>query len=323
MPKAEKLESKGANVISKSLDKVDKYVQKAFRNGAWGYKPGGEVCMEPTAFCAIARRKDPAARKQVIEFLCKNQNEDGGWSTSPGMGKSDWTSGLALLSLRILLKEEGSIDRPQKDVINRAVKFLFDERFEMFGDFLWLAKPLVLISKGEKGLDWARGWPWSQGAFHWVEPTSYALLALKIPEPVDAIDSKRVLMRGDKFLLEHACQAGGWNHGNDLCLEVHLPPFAVTTAEALLALQNESKADVVQNAFHNLSTTIGYNMSAMSVALVAIAEQSHGKDSAASISALIKRQNEDGSFGPNLMVTAISMLALQAHLGDNALKIST
>ncbi|MCC7527425.1 MAG: hypothetical protein IT342_02815 [Candidatus Melainabacteria bacterium] len=333
MPNAEKLERKGADKAKnpekleekaalRALSKVDDHIQKAFKNGSWAYKPGDAACVEPTAYCGIARRKDGAARKQVIEFLSASQNKDGGWSTSPGLGKSDWTSGLALLALRILLKEEGSIDPACRSLLDNAVKFLFEERFELFGPYLWLAKPMVKFNEGEEGLNWARGWPWSQGAFHWVEPTVYALLALKIPGPVEAKDSQNVLMRGDKFLLEHACKDGGWNHGNDLCLNVHLPPFAVTTAEALIALQNENKANVVKKAFHNLSKTIGYNKSAMSLAWVSIAQQSHGKDSSESIAALIDRQNDDGSFGPDLMVTAISMLALQAHLGDNALKVS-
>lgn len=323
MPKAEKIERKEAGAISECLDKVDNYIQSAFRSGAWGYKTGCEACTEPTAFCAIARRKNPEIRKQVIEYFCSNQNKDGGWSTSPGKGKSDWTTGLALLALRILLKEEDNVESACKVAVDNAVRFLFEQRFELFGPYLWLAKPMVRFNEGEEGLNWARGWPWTQGAFHWVEPTSYALLALKIPGPAQAEDIENVLLRGDKFLLEHACLDGGWNHGNDLCLNVHLSPFAVTSAEALIALQDHSNDGVVQKAFLNLKKTIGYNMSAMSVAWVALAEQSHGKDSSESISALLARQHEDGSFGPNLMVTAISMLALQAHLGNNALKIPT
>jgi len=332
MAKADKAKSKGADkpetpsrlegkIVQAALTHVGTCIQKAFKSGSWAYQAGDTACIEPTALCAIALRKDASVRQQVIEFLCANQNKDGGWSTSPGLGKSDWTSGLALLALRILYKEDGGVDPGHAQVIDKAVHFLFEERFEQFGPFLWLAKPLLLISKGEKGLNYPRGWPWSQDAFHWVEPTSYALLALKLPSQVQAQDSKRVLMRGDQFLLEHACQTGGWNHGNDLCLNVHLPPYVVTTAEALIALQNESSSAVVQQAFHNLENTIGYNMSAMSIAWVAIAQVSHGKDSTQSIEALIERQHEDGSFGPNLMVTALSMLALQAYLGDNALKI--
>lgn len=333
MPNAKKLESKGADkaknpekleekAVQEAISKVDNYIQNACKNGSWAYKPGDAACVEPTAYCGIARRKDRDTRKQVIEFFLANQNQDGGWSTSPGLGKSDWTSGLALLALRILVNEEGAIDPARKSLLDKAVKFLFDERFERFGPYLWLAKPMVKFNEGEEGLNWERGWPWSQGAFHWVEPTVYALLALKIPQPVEAKDSQNVLMRGDKFLLDHACKDGGWNHGNDLCLNVHLPPFAVTTAEALIALQNASKSNAVKKAFLNLSKTIGYNQSAMSLAWVSIAQQSHGKDSSEAIAALIERQNDDGSFGPNLMVTAISMLALQAYLGDNALKVS-
>jgi hypothetical protein len=329
MPNAEKLESKGADKTKnpekleektalKSISKVDNYIQKAFKNGSWAYKPGDSACIEPTAYCGIARRKDEVARKQVIEFFCANQNNDGGWSTSPGVGKSDWTSGLALLALRVLLKEDGGVDAAHAAVIDKAVSHLFEARTEFYGA---LAKTLLLISKGDAGLNYPRGWPWSPGCFHWVEPTAYTLLALKIPEPVQKQDSKRVIERANNFLLEHACEAGGWNHGNDLCLNVHLPPYVVTSAEALIALSDQRSADAVQKALKNLSNTIGFAGSAMSTAWTTIAQVSYGIDASNSIKMLIERQNEDGSFGPNLMVTALSMLALQAYLGDNVLKI--
>ncbi len=329
MPKAEKLESKEADKaegigkldaksVSISLVKVDKYLQDAFKDGAWAYKPGDTACIEPTAYCGIARRKDPATRKQVIDFLCANQNPDGGWSTSPGLGKSDWTSGLALLALRILFKEDSGLEAAHAAVIDKAVTYLFEARTEFYGA---LAKTLLLISKGDAGLNYPRGWPWSPGCFHWVEPTAYTLLALKIPQYVQKSDSKRVIERANNFLLEHACKDGGWNHGNDLCLNVHLPPYVVTSAEALVALADQKSADAVQKALKNLDNTIGYAGSAMSLAWTAIAQASFGIDSGDSIKMLIERQHEDGSFGPNLMVTALSMLALQAHQGDNALKI--
>ncbi len=329
MPKAEKLESKGADkaeaserldakAVSKAIAKVDKYVQDSFKNGSWSYKPGDTACIEPTVYCSIARRKDKATRQKVIEFLCTNQNQDGGWSTSPGLGKSDWTSGLALLALRVLFKEDGGVDPSHAAVIDKAVKYLFEARTEFYGA---LAKSLLLISKGDAGLNYPRGWPWSPGCFHWVEPTAYTLLALKIPEHVQEKDSKRVIERADNFLLEHACLDGGWNHGNDLCLNVHLPPLVVTSAEELVALADQKSADAVQKALKNLSNTIGYAGSAMSIAWTAIAQVSHGVDASASIKLLIARQHDDGSFGPNLMVTALSMLALQAHLGENALKV--
>jgi len=51
MLKAEKIESKEAVAILESLEKVENYIQSAFRSGAWGYKnllrfarsPGGKI----------------------------------------------------------------------------------------------------------------------------------------------------------------------------------------------------------------------------------------------------------------------------------------
>lgn len=329
MPRADKAGSKESDkhanggmlsekAVSSALAKVEAYIEKSAKAGVWGYHPGESACVEPTAFCGMALRKKTAVHGVVSEFFCKNQNSDGGWSTSPGLGKSDWTSGLALLALRVLDKEAGQADKTRASVIDSAVKYLFDSRTEFYG---WLAKALLLISQGDKGINYPRGWPWSPGCFHWVEPTAYTLLALKLPATINYQDSKRVIERADNFLLEHSCKAGGWNHGNDLCLNVYLPPFAVTSAEALIALQNHKDAEPVRLAIRNLHQTIGYDMSAMSLAWASLARQSLGIDDSDSIKMLLDRQHPDGSFGPNLMVCGLSMLALQAHLGDNALKV--
>ncbi len=76
MPNAEKVESKGADkpknpekleekAVLKAIAKVDNCIQKACKNGSWAYKSGDTACVEPTAYCGIARRTDQATRKQV------------------------------------------------------------------------------------------------------------------------------------------------------------------------------------------------------------------------------------------------------------------
>src|SRR5258706_177994 len=75
--------------------------------------------------------------------------------------------------------------------------------------------------------------------FSWVEPTAYALIALKKLRPVQGDGrSDRSIAEAERMLYDRACAEGGWNYGNSTAYGVELPPYLETTALALLALQD-------------------------------------------------------------------------------------
>ena len=76
------------------------------------------------------------------------------------------------------------------------------------------------------------GWAWTEGTFGWVEPTSRAILALRLLRPRSAAIDDGVGMLRDRESV-----GGGWNYGNRVVFDVDLPPYAQTTAAALIALQ--------------------------------------------------------------------------------------
>jgi hypothetical protein len=76
------------------------------------------------------------------------------------------------------------------------------------------------------------GWPWTDGGFGWVEPTSWAVLALRAHRP-----SSSSLDDGIALLRDRECRGGGWNYGNPVAFGEELPPFAQTTAIGLLAVR--------------------------------------------------------------------------------------
>jgi len=79
----------------------------------------------------------------------------------------------------------------------------------------------------------ARGWPWTTGTFGWVEPTSWAVLALRSLRP-----GSGVIADGLALLADRECDGGGWNYGNAEAFGQSLVPFGQTTAMALLALHD-------------------------------------------------------------------------------------
>lgn len=294
--------------------------------GWWPYKPGNGPSMEATSWCALAVRKSVDANR-VMDFFVKNQNKDGGWSTAPETGFSDWATGPVLLAFRTLYSagNEKSSDTRFGDSVNRGLLHLSDSRVDFYppvGRLLLLIAGLV-VGKGDAELKYSRGWPWDPGCFHWVEPTSYHLLALKVPGLPEAGAYKEVIKFANKFLKEHACKGGGWNHGNELSLGAYLPPYRVTTAEALLAQQDQVSAEAVADGLKVLSAKSNDDDSALSLAWSILALNAYGKNVDKETAFLIKRQKPDGSFGVNLMASALSVLALEAVQGTNVLKFGS
>lgn len=289
--------------------------------GWWPYKPGNGPSMEATSWSALAVRKSVDAN-QVLDFFMKNQNKDGGWSTAPEAGFSDWATGPVLLAFRTLHSagKEKSSDTGFGDSLNRGLLHLSDSRVEFYPP---VARLLLFIVQGEEGLKYSRGWPWDPGCFHWVEPTSYHLLALKVPGLPEAGAYKEVIKFANKFLKEHACKGGGWNHGNELSLGAYLPPYRVTTAEALLAQQDQASAKAIADGLKVLASKSNDDDSAFSLAWSILALNAYGKDVDKETAFLVKRQKPDGSFGVNLMASALSVLALEAVQGTNVLKFGS
>jgi hypothetical protein len=202
--------------------------------------------------------------------------------------------------------------------LRQSLDYLFDSRTEFFGS---IARVLLILSKGKQGLEYSRGWPWSPDCFHWIEPTVYALLALKTPAMPRNEAYNDIITRAQAFMLEHECQGGGWNHGSSFCLGVHLPPYIVTTAEALLALPEAKDSPAVKSGLSFLLKTEPSQCSAMEHAWVILALSAFDRPMENLVRSLVASQNKDGSFGVNMMVTGLCAIALEtAVTGVNPLK---
>lgn len=174
-------------------------------DGGFGPRPGLPSEPEPTALAAIALA-DPGARA----WLVANQSEDGRLGIGTGDVTSDSATALAALALGSGPACERALDHlvatpartvPHNDVIP------MDPRF--------------------------RGWAWTEDTFGWVEPTARAVAALRALRP----DASAAIQDGVGMLRDRECVGGGWNYGNRVAFGVDLPPYAETTAIALLALQ--------------------------------------------------------------------------------------
>ncbi len=314
--------------ITQSRNSLELYLEKhIIKDGDkvyWPYKPGGQASTEATAWSALALRKKIEPARGAVLFLVDTQLKDGGWSTSTDSGNSDWATGPALLCMRILVKEHPQLLEESKiqNCLHNALHKVADSRVTFYPVVARLMKFMI---EGPQGLQYGRGWPWDPGCFHWVEPTVYCLLSLKIPGMPSADLYKEVTRFADKFLLEHACKEGGWNHGNHLSLGTYLPPYRLTTAETLLALQNQKDDAAIEKALQYLKSQTESDSSSVSLAWSVLALTAYGKAADNELSFLLARQkkNTDGGHGPNIMTTAMVHLAYSAFLGENLLQMQT
>ncbi|HSL11009.1 MAG TPA: hypothetical protein VLA82_06805 [Actinomycetota bacterium] len=172
-------------------------------DGGYGPRPGAPSEPEPTALTAIAL-DDDAARA----WLVSNQRNDGSFGLVDGFVRDEAATAIAALALAAGHVQERALDHLEA---LEAERVPFSEAIPQDGSIT--------------------GWPWTDDTFGWVEPTSRATLALKRFRP----GSPRI-EQGVALLRDRRSVGGGWNYGNRLVLGEELPPFAHTTAIAVLAL---------------------------------------------------------------------------------------
>ncbi len=312
--------------ISDARNSLENYLQENFHkdgeNGYWPYKPNGQSSTEATAWCGLALRKNKNIAHSTASFIAKTQLKDGGWSTTLDSGSSDWATGPALLCFRILLNEYPEFLEEKKfaDCLHSALHKVADSRVTFYPV---VARLMRFLIEGPSGLQYARGWPWDPGCYHWVEPTAYCLMSLKVPGMPEQELYKEVTKYADKFLIEHACKDGGWNHGNHLSLGTYLPPYRLTTAESLVALQDHKEKKEIEKGLLFLQSQTDSDSSSVSLAWSVLALSTFDKACDKEASFLLSRQEKamGEGHGPNLMTTAMVHLAYSAILGDNLLQM--
>ncbi|HXF71914.1 MAG TPA: prenyltransferase/squalene oxidase repeat-containing protein [Actinomycetota bacterium] len=174
-------------------------------DGGFGARPGQPAEPEPTALAAIAL-DDERAR----DWLLDHQAPDGGFGLRIPGDVSDAATPLAAIAL------------PAGPARERALDHLLRNRAQRVPDTPEIPhRPDVA------------GWGWTPDTFGWVEPTARAVLALRLLRP----DAGPAIADGVALLEDRECVGGGWNYGNRVVLGEEIPPYAQTTAVALLGLQ--------------------------------------------------------------------------------------
>jgi Prenyltransferase and squalene oxidase repeat len=275
-------------------------------DGGWGAEPGKRSNTEATALAilALGAASDAAATSALrrgLTWLADHQRPDGGWPLGVGQDQSTWPTPLAVLA--VLSRSE---------LRERAVGGLRWLVGHGGIDPGWLLRalyrlwPAALPVRMDPTL---KGWSWNPDAFSWVEPTAYALLALKKGRAVlSGPDVDARIREGESMLYDRVCDGGGWNYGNTNVYGVNVPPYAEVTAIALLGLQDRREMPVYRSSIEAMRRMLAEMDSGFALSWAIACLAVHGQDTAAERRRLAASYARTGFLG-STRTLAVALIA--------------
>ena len=287
-------------------------------DGGWGYFPGKSSALEATAFALLAVRlltEAATCKQKAISFLKSRQAGTGGWPVNTS--ESEAASWVSSLAGHALFEAEG-----YGNPVRRSAEYL-ESTFGKVPLNWWTRLSIAMGNK--KGLPFDvrfGGWNWNPSTTPWVEPTSYALLFLKkIGTSLLPAQLQGFILEAETMLYDRMCPSGGWNYGNSRVLGEDLRPYLLTTAIALMALQDHPEREENRRSLEYLQRTLSAEKSALSLAYAILCLDLYRfQDSLASDSLL--RIWEEDHFFKNTKTAALASLALDARERGNPFRLA-
>lgn len=274
-------------------------------DGAWGYHPGGTAFTEPTSLASLAlvvHGAAPQRRRTGLDWMAEVQQENGSLPLSPDLSSPCWPTGLAILAW---LGADADRRPRYEGNVQKAGSWLLNIRGRPAPH-----APDVL------GHDTSlQGWPWVADTHSWVEPTAYAVAALRA---VGKAEHPHV-REGVRLLLDRTIPEGGWNYGNKRVLRNTLRPFPATTGIALAALAGEPPDSRIEASIGYLIEELGHVRSPQSLAWGLIGLTAWKARPASSPDWLAEAADQATRREPNIPEEALLLLAgAEWHPPQNA-----
>ncbi len=240
---------------ARSSIRPESFLRHVNPDGGLPYAPGMVSFSEPALLMIlafIAAGKAPAAQP-LLDWVLKNRNADG----SIGLNREFPREGLwNTAHLAIAMHHLGRVEERDS-----AVEFILSSR------------SIPLPRSPENPIDTRLiGWPWAARTFGWVEPTAWALLALRLAGK----DRDPRAEEGYRLLEDRCLPEGGWNYGNKVIYGSALIPFWDTTALAVMAL-DEGRKSLIEVNLALLEKSLPEVSSLYSSALVCLCLERFGR----------------------------------------------
>lgn len=276
-------------------------------DGGWGPQPRLTSSTEVTALATLALgRLDSAAAQASAElgrrWLATHQHDDGGWPVSASVVQGSWATALAVLTLDALGREPGCAVRGARWLMRRTPRTP-----GLATSLLHRFTPDSLAVRLDPDL---KGWAWTANAASFVEPTCYALLALKRLQrslPGGAVAER--IEEAERMLYDRVCRDGGWNYGNSTVLEANLWSYADVTAVALLALAEHRQREANRRGLRALRAMLERVNSGLALAWATLCFSAYGEDVATVRERLIRCHARTAFLGETRVV-ALALLAV-------------
>ena len=208
-------------------------------DGGWPFQAAQQSRVEPTAWAMRAlfdrgNENPPASSesaRRAAEFLRSSQLADGSWPASPQISTGSWITSLACAAL--------AGDPQSAAVVSAGLQWLCDDFPRDSSAFRRFLNSMRRGPRLSEQSDSLRGWGWTPRTSSWVEPTSFALMALRSADPKLLPASAR--QRCDQavaLLYDRMCPGGGWNCGNPRVYGVDGEALVLATCWALLAIRD-------------------------------------------------------------------------------------
>jgi hypothetical protein len=282
-------------------------------DGGWPASESGESATEPTAWALRALVAAGTAgsnggattrsREGAVGWLVERQSPEGSWPISDRVPERGASTSLAALALaatgdELLLQRSATaaewlLEHPGKQVSWRTR--------------LWLRwNP----ERNPLEMDLAvRGWPWMEGMWGWIEPTSTALLLFhRLRDRLDGSRVTAAIADGEAMLLDRTCPGGGWNHGLGRSHDEDLWPYPDTTAFALLALGPGRPEPAIREGLAALELMLRAPVSRLASALGILVADAFATDPGV-LPARLRRQWAEEYPEPTTRAMAVSLLA--------------
>lgn len=285
-------------------------------DGGWGYFPGKRSALEPTAYALMGLRRALGADQvlaMATQFIVLNQTVQGGWPVSINdQEPAPWVTplvGLALLS--------GSGESSQTQAAFKSVLGAFGRMpkgwVSRIGEWLGYGPSNVNTNLG--------GWSWNPGTAIWVEPTCYAILFLK-RATLDSRDQSviRVVAEAESMVYDRMCKSGGWNYGNAQVLGEELRPYPLTTALALIALQDRSSRIENQQSLTYLRQAVSFEKSPLSLCFAGLCLDLYSQDWE-SVWQQLDETYRKTSFLQDIKTTALMLITLDTRERNNLFRL--
>jgi hypothetical protein len=217
-------------------DLVERILSGQNQDGGWGFLPGKSSNTECTSLCLLAldslgEKQPVASTKRGLDWLVQRQRADGSWPLSDSTNEASWTTALAIIALNRFRKYQLKT-RTASDWLLKQEGRTPGVLARLIGAFVSHSNTVALNPD-------LKGWAWVPRTFSWVEPTSYALVALKqVRTHVAAKNLEERIQQGEMMIYDRMCSGGGWNYGNSKVFGDALWPYPDVTAVALIALQD-------------------------------------------------------------------------------------